>query len=83
MAEEQELSYSEQYAALEALVDKLGRGGLTIDEMRAMTLEADSLLRQCYGMLHSTQALVEEKVAGWEGLSGPEGQPGTDDVEKI
>lgn len=83
MSEEQALSYSAQYEALEALVDRMGRGGLTIDEMRSLTLEADTLLRQCYQMLHSTQTLVEEKVASWEKLSGPEGQAEPEDYNEI
>ena len=64
----EELSFEDALAALEAKVDELSRGDVTLDRALATFEEGLALYRRCHGMLAQAEQRVTKLVAATDGL---------------
>ena len=64
----EELSFEDALAALEAKVDELSRGDVTLDQALATFEEGLALYRTCHGMLAKAEQRVTKLVAATDGL---------------
>ena len=64
----EELSFEDALVALEAKVDELSRGDVTLDRALATFEEGLALYRRCHGMLAQAEQRVTKLVAATDGL---------------
>ena len=64
----EELSFEDALAALEAKVDELSRGDVTLDRALVTFEEGLALYRRCHGMLAQAEQRVTKLVAVTDGL---------------
>ena len=64
----EELSFEDALAALEAKVEELSRGDVSLDKALATFEEGLALYRRCHGMLAKAEQRVTKLVAATDGL---------------
>ncbi len=62
------MSFEDALAALEAKVEELSRGDVSLDRALAVFEEGLALYRQCHGLLTQAEQRVTKLVAATDGL---------------